>query len=142
VLGWTAITGELHANALLLFLIIFVWTPPHFWALAVHRRDDYARADIPMLPVTHGTAFTRLQILLYTLLLVAITLLPYVVGMNGLLYLLAALILNSMFLWHAVRLIRNRDPRQAMRTFFFSITYLMFLFAALLVDHYLRIFVA
>ncbi|MDH3451451.1 MAG: heme o synthase, partial [Gammaproteobacteria bacterium] len=98
VLGWTAVTGELHANALLLFLIIFVWTPPHFWALAVHRRDDYARADIPMLPVTHGTAFTRLQILFYTVLLFAITLLPYVVGMSGLLYLLAALILNSVFM--------------------------------------------
>jgi protoheme IX farnesyltransferase len=142
VLGWTAITGELHANALLLFLIIFVWTPPHFWALAVHRRDDYARADIPMLPVTHGSAFTRLQILFYTLLLSAISLLPYAVGMSGLLYLVAALILNGMFLLHAVRLIRNTDPRQAMRTFYFSITYLMILFAALLTDHYLRILVS
>ncbi len=142
VLGWTAITGELHANALLLFLIIFVWTPPHFWALAVARRDDYARADIPMLPVTHGSAFTRLQILLYTLLLSAITLLPYAVGMSGLLYLLAALVLNAVFVRHAVRLMRDPATRQAMRTFHYSITYLMFLFAALLTDHYLRILFA
>ena len=139
VLGWTAVTGELHGYALLLFLIIFVWTPPHFWALAVHRRDDYARADIPMLPVTHGNAFTRLQILLYTLLLAAITVMPYAVGMSGLPYFVAALILNGWFLFHAVKLYRGADSAQAMRTFVFSITYLMLLFAALLGDHYLRV---
>ncbi len=142
VLGWTAVTGELHAHALLLALIIFVWTPPHFWALAVHRRDDYARADIPMLPVTHGNAFTRLQIFLYTVLLTIATLLPFVVGMTGLPYLLAAAVLNAMFLHHAWRLMRGADPRQAMRTFMFSITYLMLLFAALLGDHYLGVLLA
>jgi len=139
VLGWTAVTGEIHAHALLLFLIIFVWTPPHFWALALHRCNEYAGVDIPMLPVTHGAALTRLHILLYTVLLVAVTLLPWAVGMSGLLYLAAALGLGGRFLWHATRLWRHAEPGQAMRTFVFSITYLMVLFAALLADHYLAV---
>lgn len=141
VLGWTAITGEVHAHALLLFLIVFVWTPPHFWALALHKRDEYAEVEIPMLPVTHGEALTRLHILLYTILLTAVTLLPWLVGMSGLVYLLAALVLDAGFLWHAWRLYRRAPAAQAMRTFVFSINYLMGLFAALLVDHYLPVLV-
>ncbi len=140
VLGWTAITGELHAHALLLFLIVFLWTPPHFWALALHKLDDYSRVDIPMLPVTHGEALTRLHTLLYTVLLVTVTLLPYLTGMSGWLYVTAALLLGARFLQHAWRLWRGKGERQAIRTFAFSITYLMWLFAALLVDHYLAVF--
>jgi protoheme IX farnesyltransferase len=139
VLGWAAVTGELHPYALLLFLIVFVWTPPHFWALALHKRDDYARVDIPMLPVTHGEALTRLHILLYTVLLVVVTLLPYLTGMSGWLYLAAALVLGGRFLQHAWRLWCGSVAGQAMRTFGFSITYLMALFAALIADHYLTI---
>ncbi|MGH8196004.1 MAG: heme o synthase [Woeseiaceae bacterium] len=139
VLGWTAITGEVHANALLLFLIIFAWTPPHFWALAIARRADYEKVGLPMLPVTHGNAFTRQYILLYTILLVLITILPYLSGMSGLIYLAAALSLGALFLYYAIRLKVDDDVMLPMRVFRFSIQYLMYLFAALLVDHYFLI---
>jgi heme o synthase len=137
VLGWTAVTGSVDPNALLLFLIIFVWTPPHFWALAIARRDEYARAGIPMLPVTHGVEFTRLQVLLYTVLLTVVTLLPYLTRMSGLVYLAAALALNGGFLYYALILKISAREELPMRVFRFSVTYLMWLFAALLVDHYL-----
>ncbi len=136
VLGWAAVTNSIEANALLLFLIVFVWTPPHFWALAIARKDEYAKAGIPMLPVTHGVAFTRLQVLLYTVLLVAVTLMPFVTGMSGLIYLAAAIVLNGMFLFHAYQLKISERTHLPMKVFRFSITYLMWLFAALLVDHY------
>jgi protoheme IX farnesyltransferase len=136
VLGWTAVTGEIHSDALLLFLIVFIWTPPHFWALAIARKDDYEKAGIPMLPVTHGNAFTRLFILLYTILLVLITILPYLSGMSGMIYLVTALVLGGMFLWFAVRLSRDENDELPMKVFRFSINYLMVLFAALLIDHY------
>ena len=136
VLGWCAITGEIHPHALLLFLIIFVWTPPHFWALAVAKRDEYANAGIPMLPVTHGAKFTRLQILLYTVLLLIVTLLPYLTGMSGLIYLATALILGLRFIYYAIKMMRHNDNKTAMKTFFYSINYLMLMFAALLIDHY------
>jgi protoheme IX farnesyltransferase len=138
VLGWTAVTGHVDANALLLFLIIFAWTPPHFWALAIARRDEYARVGIPMLPVTHGVEFARLHVLLYTVLLSVLTLLPFLTRMSGLIYLAAALVLNAMFLYHALVLKVTARAQQPMRVFRFSITYLMWLFAALLIDHYLR----
>ena len=137
VLGWTAVTGTLDPNALLLFLIIFVWTPPHFWALAIYRRDDYAAADIPMLPVTHGTAFTRLHILLYTILLFIVTLLPYLVGMSGIFYLVGAILLGAGFLYYTILMYFNHEDRLAMQTFSYSIIYLMLLFAFLLIDHYI-----
>ena len=136
VLGWCAITGEVHPHALLLFLIIFVWTPPHFWALAVAKRDEYAKAGIPMLPVTHGSEFTRLQILLYTVLLLIVTLLPYLTGMSGLIYLGSAFILGLGFIYYAIKMMRDKDNKTAMKTFFYSINYLMIMFAALLIDHY------
>jgi len=136
VLGWCAITGEVHPHALLLFLIIFVWTPPHFWALAVAKREEYAKAGIPMLPVTHGAEFTRLQILLYTVLLLIVTLLPYLTGMSGLIYLATAVILGLGFIYYAIKMMRNTDNKTAMKTFFYSINYLMLMFAALLIDHY------
>jgi len=136
VLGWTAVTGRADANAWLLFLIIFVWTPPHFWALAIARRAEYARASIPMLPVTHGVEHTSLQILLYTILLTVVTLLPFLTRMSGPLYLGAALVLDFRFLYYALALKLSSRP-QPMRVFRFSVTYLMWLFAALLVDHYL-----
>ena len=137
VLGWTAVTNEIHAGALLLFLIVFVWTPPHFWALAVARKDEYAKVDIPMLPVTHGEAYTRLHVLLYTVLLVVVTVLPYLIGMSGLIYLVAALVLGGRYLWYSIRMFREREgPALPMRSFKLSISYLGFLFAALLVDHY------
>ncbi|MGR9108162.1 MAG: heme o synthase [Gammaproteobacteria bacterium] len=138
VLGWCAVTGSIDPHALLLFLIIFVWTPPHFWALAVAKQQDYANAQIPMLPVTHGADFTRLHILFYTILLFLVTLLPYLTRMSGWLYLGTALALNAVFLYYAVLLMRSRDNRIAMKTFGFSILYLMILFAALLFDHYLH----
>ena len=136
LLGWTAMTGEIHHHALLLVLIIFVWTPPHFWALAIARRDEYAKVEIPMLPVTHGVEFTRLQILLYTILLLLTTLLPYLTGMSGLLYLVPAVLLGLVFLYYAIQMMRKKDNKTAMRTFGYSILYLMLIFAALLVDHY------
>jgi protoheme IX farnesyltransferase len=139
VLGWAAVTDSVDPNALLLFLIIFVWTPPHFWALAIARRDEYALAGIPMLPVTHGLAYTRLQVLLYTVLLVLVTFMPYLTRMSGLLYLAAALVLNGGFLYYALALKITARAELPMRVFRFSITYLMWLFAALLADHYLPV---
>lgn len=140
VLGWTAVTGEIHSSALLLFLIVFIWTPPHFWALAIARKEEYAKVGIPMLPVTHGEAYTRLNILLYTILLAVITVVPYLTGMSGIIYLLTALVLDAVFLYHAIQMMRHSDDLDwAMRTFKFSITYLGFLFAALLIDHYFLI---
>jgi protoheme IX farnesyltransferase len=137
VLGWTAVTNEVHAGALLLFLIIFVWTPPHFWALAIARKKEYAKVNIPMLPVTHGEAYTRLNILLYTILLVLVTIIPYLIGMSGVIYLLTALILGGLFLFYAIQMMRYPDElNRAMQTFRFSINYLGLLFGALLLDHY------
>lgn len=136
VLGWAAVTGSVDAHALLLFLIIFVWTPPHFWALAIDRQREYADVDIPMLPVTHGPDFTRTQILLYTILMVVVTFLPFVAGMSGLIYLLSAIVLGAIFLVYAVRLKFAPRPGLGMRTFGYSIVYLMGIFTALLVDHY------
>ena len=137
VLGWAAVTNTIDPNALLLFLIIFAWTPPHFWALAIARRDDYAKVGIPMLPVTHGVEFTRLHVLLYTVILSLITLLPYLTGMCGPIYLLAALGLNAAFLYYAIELKRSDRKELPMKLFRFSVQYLMWLFIALLVDHYL-----
>ncbi len=142
VLGWCAITGEIHPHSLLLFLIIFVWTPPHFWALAVAKREEYAKAKIPMLPVTHGSKFTRLQILLYTILLLIVTILPYLTGMSGFIYLVSAIALGLGFIYFAIQLIRIEDNKTAMKTFFYSINYLMILFAALLIDHYFPLFLS
>ncbi|HSE00825.1 MAG TPA: heme o synthase [Burkholderiales bacterium] len=139
VLGWTAVTGEIAADALLLFLIIFAWTPPHFWALALYRKHDYAKAGVPMLPVTHGDRFTRLHVLLYTVILTAVTLMPFVTRMSGALYLGAALVLDAVFLWYAVRIYIAYSDRLAQRTFRYSIVYLTALFAALLLDHYIRV---
>jgi protoheme IX farnesyltransferase len=136
VLGWAAVTDSITPQALLLFLIIFTWTPPHFWALAIARRDDYAKVGIPMLPVTHGIAYTRLQIVLYTILLVLTTLLPFLTGMSGLIYLASALALNLRFLHFVFALRLGKRPGLPMRTFKFSVWYLMLLFAALIVDHY------
>lgn len=137
LLGWTAVTNELHPHALLLVLIIFVWTPPHFWALAIHRRDDYAKAGIPMLPVTHGILFTSTAVLHYTLLLVIVSLLPYLTGMSGLIYLASSLLLGGVFVGYALQLRYAPKPKTAIKTFGYSIVYLMLLFVALLVDHYL-----
>ncbi len=140
VLGWVAVSNELHSSALLLFLIVFTWTPPHFWALAIARTEDYAKVGIPMLPVTHGAAFTRQHILMYTILLVLVSVVPYLTGMSGLLYLLTALVLGAGFLHHAIQMIRIPDDLEwPMKTFRFSLTYLGVLFAALLVDHYFLI---
>ncbi len=142
VLGWTAVTGAIDPNALILFLIIYVWTPPHFWALAIHRRHDYAAADIPMLPVTHGVRFTRWHILFYTILLVLVTTLPYLTGMSGLLYLAGVTVLNMGFLWYALRLLSTNDEGLPMQTFSYSVIYLMVLFVFLLVDHYLLMIIS
>ncbi len=138
VLGWTAITGGQNIeSALLLFLIVFIWTPPHFWALAIHRVKEYEKVNIPMLPVTHGLAYTKVQILLYTILLVVVTILPYLTGMSGLIYLAAALILGGIFLGYAISInSRPKDIKIAWNTFTYSINYLMLIFLALLVDHY------
>ena len=136
VLGWAAVAGVVDTNAWLLFLIIFAWTPPHFWSLALYRKDEYAKAGVPMLPVTHGDAFTKLHLLLYTLLLTACTLLPFAVGMAGWIYLLSAVVLDAVFLSYAIRLLRAYSDALARRTFAYSILYLSALFAALLVDHY------
>jgi heme o synthase len=138
VLGWAAVTGTVDPHALLLFLIVFVWTPPHFWALAIDRHKEYAQAGIPMLPVTHGLDFTRLQVLLYTVLLVAVSLLPFVFGMSGWVYLAGAAALGSVFLYYAIRLKFAPVPGLPMRTFGYSIVYLIGLFSVLLIDHYLR----
>lgn len=140
VLGWAAITNEVTSGALLLFLIIFIWTPPHFWALAIARKEEYAKVDIPMLPVTHGEAYTRLNILLYTILLLVITVLPYLIGMSGLIYLASAVVLGGYFLYYAVRMYLDHDDADLpMNMFKYSISYLGFLFAALLIDHYLLV---
>ena len=138
VLGWSAVTGDVDPHALLLFLIIFAWTPPHFWALAIHRHREYADADIPMLPVTHGVDFTRLHVLLYTVILFVVSLLPFATRMSGVIYLIVATVLGAGFLGHAVALYRRRDIRLPMRTFGYSIYYLFGIFAGLLVDHYAR----
>lgn len=137
LLGWTAVTNQLDPEALLLVLIIFVWTPPHFWALAIHRFEDYKHADIPMLPVTHGIRYTKLNVLLYTILLCVVSMLPVVVGMSGWVYCVGALLLGARFLYWAIVLYRSADAAVAMKTFRFSIVYLMLLFIFLLVDHYL-----
>ena len=139
LLGWCAITGEIHPHALLLVLIIFVWTPPHFWPLAIAKQEKYALVNIPMLPVTHGAEFTRLQILLYAVLLLVVTILPYLTGMSGLIYLFAALLLGAGFIYFALLMRRHQDTKTAMRTFWFSIVYITLLFCALLIDHYVRI---
>jgi protoheme IX farnesyltransferase len=136
VLGWAAVTGDVPPEALLLFLIIFIWTPPHFWALALYRRDDYARAHLPMLPVTHGMRYTQLMIVLYTVVLLAATLMPFGIRMSGPLYLAAALVLGGVFVGYAVRLYRHYSDRLARATFRYSIVYLAALFSALLLDHY------
>jgi len=138
VLGWTAVTGEIAPDALLLFLIIFAWTPPHFWALALYKKHEYAKAGVPMLPVTHGDKFTRLHVLLYTVILTAVSLMPFVTRMSGALYLSAVVVLDAVFLWYAVRIYLAYSDRLAQRTFRYSIAYLTLLFAALLVDHYFR----
>ncbi len=139
MLGWTAVTGHLHPYALLLVLIIFVWTPPHFWALAIFRRDDYSRAQVPMLPVTHGVVYTRWHVLYYTILLVIVTVLPYLTGMSGLFYLGGALVLGAGFLYYAIVLLNPPGEMFAMKVFNYSIIYLMALFAFLLVDHYIDV---
>ncbi len=136
LLGWAAVTGQVNAESLLLFLIVFAWTPPHFWALAIKRRDEYARAGVPMLPVTHGVDFTKKQIVLYVAALIGITIMPTIIGLNGLVYLVGALIFGSRFLWHAVRLYISRTDAYAMPTFAYSIKYLMLLFGLMLLDHY------
>lgn len=141
VLGWTAVTGAIDPNALILFLIIYVWTPPHFWALAIHRRHDYAAVNIPMLPVTHGVRFTRWHILFYTILLVLVTTLPYLTGMSGLLYLAGVTVLNLGFLWYAFLLLRDNEEGLPMKTFGYSVIYLMVLFVFLLADHYLTMII-
>lgn len=136
VLGWCAVTANIHPYALLLFLLIFVWTPPHFWAYAIAKKDDYAKVNIPMLPVTHGVEITQLHVLLYTILLVIVSLLPYLTGMSGWLYLAAALGLGGGFLYHALRLKKSPTPKIAMGTFGYSLVYLVGIFGALLIDHY------
>jgi len=142
VLGWTAVTGTLDPYSLLLFLIIFAWTPPHFWALAIYRWKDYQSVNIPMLPVTHGTDFTRLHILLYTIVLFIITLFPYLTVMSGLVYLVGAILLGGGFLYYAIRMQFDKSDRLAMKTFSYSIVYLMALFALLLIDHYVPLIVS
>lgn len=138
VLGWAAVTGDVTAQSLTLFLIIFAWTPPHFWALALYRKEEYAKAGVPMLPVTHGDKFTRLHVLLYTIILLACSTLPFVTRLSGLPYLAAALVLGSVFMFYAVKIYTDYSDALAKRTFRFSILYLTLLFAALLVDHYLQ----
>ena len=137
VLGWVAVTNSVDPNSLLLFLIIFIWTPPHFWALAIHRRDEYAKVDIPMLPVTHGIKFTQLHVLLYTILLLIVSILPFLTRMSGVFYLGGALALGLGFLYYAIMLMKVDDGKIAMKTFGFSIFYLMGIFAFLLIDHYI-----
>ena len=137
LLGWTSVTNSIDPNALLLVLIIFAWTPPHFWALAIHRREDYAKENIPMLPVTHGVKFTKLQIILYTIILCLVSLLPFIVMMSGVFYLVSASVLDAIFLFYAVRLYLDQNNENAFPTFVYSIYYIFLIFAALLIDHYL-----
>ena len=136
ILGWSAVSNTIDPYALLLVLIIFVWTPPHFWALAIYRKDEYAKESIPMLPVTHGVAFTKLQIVLYTLILFIVSLLPYVVLMSGFIYLISAIILGLIFLFYSIKLYLSDDIEIAMQTFNFSIYYIFLIFLSLLVDHF------
>ncbi len=136
ILGWAAVNNVVSPESVILFLIIFAWTPPHFWALALYRREEYAKSGLPMLPVTHGEEFTRMHILLYTIVLVTITFLPNAVAMSGWIYLVSAIVLNAIFMWYAVEIYRNYSDELAKRTFRFSILYLTLLFAALLLDHY------
>ena len=137
LLGWTAVTGDVHGHALLLVLIIFAWTPPHFWALAIHRREEYALVGIPMLPVTHGVKFTALHILLYTIIMFLITLLPFATRLSGWLYLAGAVVLGLFFLYWSIEIVRGKNERAPMETFKFSITYLLALFVIMLLDHWL-----
>ena len=137
LLGWTAVTNSVDPNSLLLVLIIFAWTPPHFWALAIHRKDDYAKENIPMLPVTHGVQFTKLQIILYTIILILVSLLPFVVMMSGVFYFISAIILGTIFLYYSLRLFFDKNNEHAFPTFVYSIYYIFLIFAALLIDHYL-----
>ena len=137
LLGWSSITGSIDPNALLLVLIIFAWTPPHFWALAIHRKDEYAKENIPMLPVTHGISFTKLQIILYTIIMLLVSLFPYFVMMSGVFYLVSALVLGSIFLWYAFRLYVDDTNSLAMPTFQYSIYYIFLIFLALLIDHFI-----
>lgn len=137
LLGWTAVTGEVHAHGLLLVLIIFAWTPPHFWALAIHRKEEYAAVGIPMLPVTHGNRFTALHILLYTILMFLITLLPYATLLSGWIYLVSALVLGVIFLYWSIEILREKNPKAPMETFKYSINYLLLLFVAMLADHWI-----
>ncbi|MDJ0807675.1 MAG: heme o synthase [Gammaproteobacteria bacterium] len=139
LLGWCAVTGEVATEAFLLLLIIFIWTPPHFWPLAIHRRDDYAKAQIPMLPVTHGIDFTKQQVVIYSVMLLAVSLLPFVIQMSGILYLTGALLLGIGFIYHALKLLRSEGQAHAMQTFGYSIIYLSLLFSLLLIDHYLAL---
>ncbi len=138
VLGWSTMTGHVTADALILFGIIFAWTPPHFWALAIYRKEDYAKANIPMLPVTHGVEFTQLHIILYTIILIIVTIFPFLTGMSGLIYFTGAVLLGARFLWMALQLKKTQSPLLAWQTFKYSIWYLMLLFAFLLVDHYVH----
>jgi heme o synthase len=142
ILGWAAVSNSVTPEAMILFLIIFVWTPPHFWALALYRKAEYEKSGLPMLPVTHGDEFTLLHMLLYTIILVAVTLMPFVMGMSGLIYLLGAVLLGGGFLYYVIKLYRSYSDALARTTFKFSINYLMLLFAALLIDHYFRIDIA
>lgn len=137
LLGWTAVTGEIHAHGLLLVLIIFAWTPPHFWALAIHRKEEYAAVGIPMLPVTHGNRFTALHILLYTILMFLITLLPYATLLSGWIYLVSAVVLGVIFLYWSIEILREKNPNAPMETFKYSINYLLLLFVAMLADHWI-----
>ena len=139
ILGWAAVTNSVTPEAMILFLIIFVWTPPHFWALALYRKAEYEKSGLPMLPVTHGDAFTLLHILYYTIILVLVTLIPFVMGMSGLIYLVAAVLLGSGFMYYAIKLYRGYSDALAKITFKYSVNYLMLLFAALLIDHYIKI---
>ena len=137
LLGWTAVTGHIEVYGLLLVLIIYTWTPPHFWSLAIHRHADYAKANIPMLPVTHGLPLTRLSILLYTLLMIAVSYFPFIINATGIIYCLGITVLNGIFLSYAVAIYRNKNPRSAYATFRYSIIYLMLLFLLLLLDHFI-----
>ena len=139
LLGWASVTNTIEPNALILVLIIFIWTPPHFWALAIYRKDDYAKQSIPMLPVTHGVAFTKLQIVLYTIILFLVSLFPYIVLMSGTIYLISAIILSSLFLFYSIRLYLSDDDKYAMQTFWYSIYYIFLIFIALIVDHFVYI---